>query len=408
MKKFLGLGIGLVSIALGIWCAQPRYLTASDHDDGETDIKGRNLNLTDLYVFNTIDQNPSAPRDNVTLIMNTNPRSLAREPYFFSTVARYEFRIARVPGGPDTAATGNPDVILRFEFQPPDANDRQRFKVTAIRDGQTLEADGGFTTPLDGNPRCEATINAVQLGNDRLQVFAGLREDPFYFDVEQFFRVRAGLLGQGPSVGFRAPDRAVDFAAGYNVNAIVVSIPGSFLRGNTQASVYDIWQNIFFPNERGEFVSVERLARPGINELLVISNNAKATLNAIGPDFEAAALAGRQPQASAAAPIVGEVARVLGALGNDAQRTNVLLGAFLPDVMRIDTQRVSGYGLFQNRNGSPASGSRLGDDVVDVSLSVLTNGAVTTDNVSYEGTPGNPAQGHDPLCPNFPYLAVAN
>jgi hypothetical protein len=39
---------------------------------------------------------------------------------------------------------------------------------------------------------------------------------------------------------------------------------------------------------------------------------------------------------------------------------------------------------------------------------VLSNGAVTGDNVSYEGTPSNAAQGHDPLIPEFPYLAPSN
>ena len=34
-------------------------VSASDHDDGENDMKARSLNLTDLYVFREIDQNPT-------------------------------------------------------------------------------------------------------------------------------------------------------------------------------------------------------------------------------------------------------------------------------------------------------------------------------------------------------------
>jgi hypothetical protein len=76
--------------------------------------------------------------------------------------------------------------------------------------------------------------------------------------------------------------------------------------------------------------------------------------------------------------------------------------------MRIDTTIASGYGNAVNNRGALIAGRKLTDDVIDISLPVLTNGAVTTDNVSYEGTPGNPAQGHDPIEPNFPYLALPN
>ncbi len=76
--------------------------------------------------------------------------------------------------------------------------------------------------------------------------------------------------------------------------------------------------------------------------------------------------------------------------------------------MRIDTTAESGYGKALNTQGSPIRGRLLKDDVIDTTLSVLTNGAVTSDNVSYEGTPGNPSQGHAPLLKRFPYLAKAN
>ncbi|NER99390.1 MAG: DUF4331 domain-containing protein, partial [Symploca sp. SIO1B1] len=78
------------------------------------------------------------------------------------------------------------------------------------------------------------------------------------------------------------------------------------------------------------------------------------------------------------------------------------------DVMRIDTSGTSGYGNELNAQGSPIRGRMLEDDVIDITLSVLTDGAIATDNVSYAGTPGNPSQGHDPLEPTFPYLALPN
>ena len=57
---------------------------------------------------------------------------------------------------------------------------------------------------------------------------------------------------------------------------------------------------------------------------------------------------------------------------------------------------------------SPISGQLPKNDMIDITLSVLTDSAITSNNVSYEGTSDNPSQGHDPLIADFPYLAPAN
>ncbi|MGB3768607.1 MAG: DUF4331 domain-containing protein [Phormidesmis sp.] len=399
LKKTLSLGgllIGLAAIA-----GTATYVTASDHDDGETEIKGRNLNLTDLYVFREADQNPSASADNLVFIMNTNPRSVARQQYYFSTKARYEFMVSRVSDN-DATPTGVADVTLRFEFQAPDGNNQQPYTMTVIENGNSTTATG-TTTAIGDDP----VVDSADVGGSMVKIFAGLREDPFFFDVEQFFRVRAGALNIGPKVGFRDPAQAVDFAAGYNVNAIAVQVPTALLQGSTEATTFDVWQTISTGSGKN-FTQVERLARPAVNEGLVVTNGFLNTLNSVTPDFEAAALAKQEPAASAAAPIVGEVKNTLLALGNSDERANALIGAFLPDVMRIDTTGASGYGNAMNAQLSPIRGRMLEDDVIDITLSVLTDGAITSDNVSYDGPAGNPAQGHDPLIADFPYLAPAN
>ncbi|MGI8934490.1 MAG: DUF4331 domain-containing protein [Phormidesmis sp.] len=400
LKKTLGAG-GLI-LGLAAAAGTATFVNASDHDDGETELKGRNLNLTDLYVFREGDQNLSASPDNLVFIMNTNPRSVARQQYYFSNKSRYEFMVSRV-ADKDATPTGMADMTLRFEFAAPDANAQQAYTLTVLENGETVSTVSGQTTALGNEP----IVNSADVGGSMVKVFAGLREDPFFFDVEQFFRVRAGALGIGPAVGFRTPDQAVDFAAGYNVNAIAVQVPIALLKGSSEATTFDVWQTISIGSGKS-FEQVERLARPAVNEGLVVTNDFLNTLNKVTPAFEAAALAGQEPAAGAAGPIVGEIQRTLMALGNDEERTAALIGAFLPDVMRIDTTAPSGYGSALNAQGSPIGGRLLKDDVVDITLSVLTNGAITSDNVSYEGTPGNPAQGHEPLISDFPYLAPAN
>ncbi|NER80199.1 MAG: DUF4331 domain-containing protein, partial [Leptolyngbya sp. SIO1D8] len=189
-KRFSKQSLRLTSIVLGtalILGGSAYYLQASDHDDGEVDTKGRNLNLTDLYVFRESDQNPQVDEDDLVLIMNTNPRSLARQQYYFSTNARYEFHISRM-ADKNAPATGKADVTLRFEFSAPNDKQEQLVTMTAIRDGH-MQTATAVTTPLIDTTD---NVRQVSLGDDELSLFAGLREDPFFFDVEQFFRVRAG------------------------------------------------------------------------------------------------------------------------------------------------------------------------------------------------------------------------
>ncbi|GAB4134449.1 MAG: hypothetical protein Fur0046_06270 [Cyanobacteria bacterium J069] len=397
---------GLVSVAaLGLTSSiQPAPLQASDHDDGDIDVRSRALSLTDLYVFREIDQNSAARAGDLVLVLNTNPRSLARQQYYFSSNAQYDIKIARV-ANVNGAPVPRPDLTLRFTFAPPNKGNRQVVTLTTLdgngRSTSTNSTTGGgriFTTALtDAVPR----LNTVRARGSNLTVFAGLREDPFFFDVEAYFRVRAAVAGFGPAAGFRSPDTAIDFTKGYNVNTIVVRVPQRLLAGGGNVNTFDVWGTINLRDPRTrQFVQVEQIARPGINELLTTgSQTIYETYNRTQP---------ARLNSTNGAAIRDNITAVLKLVGNNDTRANALVRALLPDVMRIDTTVPSGYGNKFSALGSPAAGRMLLDDVVDASLGIVTNGAITTDNVSYEGTPGNPAQGHQPLAPSFPYLAPPN
>ncbi|MBW4516756.1 MAG: DUF4331 domain-containing protein [Timaviella obliquedivisa GSE-PSE-MK23-08B] len=394
---------GVAFMALGLTTAvSPNKIQASDHDDGDIDVRSRALSLTDLYVFREKDQNPAAAEDDLILVMNTNPRSLARQQYFFSSEARYEFKMSRT-ANINGVPTGNPDMTLRVTFSPPQgANRQQRMTLTLLERGKqpmvinrTQDNRPIVTTSLVNADT--PAINQVAIKGRNVSVFAGLREDPFFFDVEQFFRVRSGLLGRGPAVGFRSPDQALDFTKGYNVNTIVMRVPRKLLQSGTNTTTFDTWLTISVQDPRTkQFMQTEQIARPGINEALLFTQGNLAAYNR------------SQPSRSVPPVVAREVTTVLTALGNSPERTTALIGAFIPDVMRIDTTGPSGFANALNTLGAPVRGRMLKDDVIDIALSVLTNGAVTTDNVSYDGVPGNPAQGHQPLATSFPYLAPAN
>lgn len=185
------------------------------------------------------------------------------------------------------------------------------------------------------------------------------------------------------------------------------------------------------------FVQVEQFARPGIAEALLLTNKSLATYNAVGPDFIAAALVnGTSAQGVAANSTLTEALGTLAAFAalSPAPVKPTALGlalAFLPDVQRIDTTvpgltavngtEKSAYAARLNTAGSPVAGRKLTDDVIDITLTVLTGGGVTTDNVPYyRPTAGNGSTnfgiGHQRLNgqtanfgpSSFPFLAPAN
>jgi Domain of unknown function (DUF4331) len=280
----------------------------------------------------------------------------------------------------------------------------QAVAITTIRGGSSTTTNTTVnnsliaTTPLNSN----SVLNTVPVGGSNLTVFAGLREDPFFFDVEQFFRVRAGALGTGAKVGFKPASQALDFAKGYNVNTIAVRVPKAFLQAGTGANTFDVWSTIAIRDGAGGFKQFERLARPGLNEALIVTPGFLEAFNTIPPKLDLS---------PAAAPVRQEAVATLNAVDlldeKDNVDPNAIAGAFLPDVMRIDTTKPSGYGSATNSQGSLIGGRMLLDDVVDITLGALV-GSPVSDNVSYNGTPGNPAQGHKPLQPSFPYLALPN
>jgi hypothetical protein len=98
---------------------------------------------------------------------------------------------------------------------------------------------GAHTTVVDVNPVLSGPINNTLGSPTGIQLFAGLRDDPFFIDLEQFFRIlpdRAPVQGPLSKIGpkpeasaFRNP--GIDFLRNINALAIVVELPAALLLG---------------------------------------------------------------------------------------------------------------------------------------------------------------------------------
>jgi len=220
---------------------------ASDHDDGEYDGKGRNLNLTDFFAFREDNfEGGGGAATNMVFIMNSNPRSLPQQQYFFSTQAVYDFHVSRAGTNNDTEGTTNDNVVLRFQFGAPNGSNVQDATLTTIVDGTSTTASGTApTTPIA--TAATPTITTLTIGSTDFSVYAGLRGDPFYFDVQSFFKWRANVAAGTNPLLSTLWTNGTNFAYGYNVNAIVVKFPIAFLQTAAAETVFDTWTTISVP-----------------------------------------------------------------------------------------------------------------------------------------------------------------
>lgn len=271
MKRMALISASLVA-AVAVVSIAGRTVYASDHDDGETDLKARSLNLSDHFAFKS-PQDPSK----LTLVMYFNPRSLPGKQYYLSSKARYEFHVTKVT---DKTAqpTGMDDYVFRFEAKDPDATDVQDMTLTVLKNGTAAGSlAGGKTTTIaasKANTASSLTVNTGKAGDFDVKYFVGPRADSFHFDVVRFFQVRAflaqrffggpggigdasaslapncrgdSLLSEGPNGAdadavnlWNPPSCAPDFTKDLNVTAIVLEVPIAELGG----TVFDTWSTI--------------------------------------------------------------------------------------------------------------------------------------------------------------------
>ena len=206
----------------------------SDHQDTPDVELNPASDMTDVYAF------PGSSADRTVLVLNSwafiTPAQTATT--YFDPNLLYQFKI-------DNGATldGVEDKVIQVSFTGTGAN-------------QTVEVRGPIAPPVagamgnkiaSGAATVSGNINTVLGSASGMQVFAGTRDDPFFIDLEQFFRIipdrkpatgALSLLPDTPTAGaFRNP--GVDYVAGFNVLSIVIELPTAQLTaGNAKIGVW--------------------------------------------------------------------------------------------------------------------------------------------------------------------------
>ncbi len=345
MKKISTIGLySLMILALAFGLAAPSA-RAADHLDapGLTPPGGdTSQDITDVYVF----QSPSNAA-NTVLVMGVNPLAGVLNDGTFHPGEPYEFKI-------DQDGDAKEDVTFKLIFSDLDLEGRQGVVLTC---SPRAKCPGGKTKLADSY----VGENIRLRGGGKLQT--GVFDDPFFFDLNAFL-----------AVDFCNPGS--NFFTGLNISAIVLEVPSAWLG----PSNIGVWARTVHWNEQ-----VDRMARPAINTVFIPNNPFEPSSSE--PSQRNAFNYGkpRNDQRDFRAEVVDTLEIFYGAGSPSAQ---ALADFLLPDIMTVDTSSAAGF----------PNGRGLTDDVIDIELGLVTNGAVTSDCVANDST----------FSTSFPYLAPAN
>ena len=189
---------------------------AADHIDTPA-VTGQASDITDLYVFKGA--NPA----NLVFVANTQglltPGTTAAAKFDENTIL--EFNI-------DNNGDNIEDLVIQCKYDAA-SNKMQVY-------GPIAPSEKGTRSKLEGTVTAETTVTPyggtlVTGTGGGIQVFAGPRDDPFFFDLDQFKKILAGTASNFNNPG-------TDHFAGTNVLSVVVEVPKTML--GTSASI-NVW-----------------------------------------------------------------------------------------------------------------------------------------------------------------------
>jgi len=372
--KLTTFGAALIVLTLG---AAPFLASAADHLDAPSlgsltagSLKG-DRDINDVYVFN------GANASKTVLALTVSPAAGILGPLAFGTNVRYTIHVD------NTGAPYADNVAYVARFGAPGSGPDGKQSVMLWRNG-VLVASG-------------ATGNTIQISPSG-KLMAGLRSDPFFFDLLGF-RGSLGLSGSGGNTLCDA--NPTDFFASLNTLAIIIEVPDSAL--GTNVAVWATTEQLI----AGNWVAIDQMGRPAINTVFNSTAADKEQFNVTPPSTQATVDGGK---------FVNNTIAVLTALSGldpegayTAAQAGVLAGVLIPDVITYNTGTVA---------VGPLNGRALANDVIDVELNITTGGdplnlfgadgatGLLPNRNAVGGVPSDCVGAHADYMASWPYLGV--
>src|SRR5438093_4441209 len=366
--RLIQLGAGFaVAATLAVVATAPLGSRAADHLDAPNLAAREDADINDVYVFQASKPGRSA------IAVTTSPAAGVIGPINYATNVRYKINV-------DQNGDAVEDLAFVLDFSAP-AGGSQRYTVTRYT--------GANARSLARGKR----IGRAQTGvskklEDGGRVFAGLRADPFFFDLAAF---RGAVLQVGTRTFCDQPNHTgIDFFKDFNTNAIVLEMRNKTLTGRDDDSDRDnesdgddsdrdngsdsdndndrendgggaigVWATTL---DRTTGSMIDQMGRPAINTVFNHTVADKQAFNVTPPS-----------QQGTTGNFRNNVIETLKALGGYSQTAaEGLANILLPDVL---TYTVG------TKAAGPLNGRALADDVIDVELGLVTKGGITTDCV---------------------------
>jgi hypothetical protein len=390
-----GFSLLVAALVAGILLYAPsNKIRAADHRDAPTVDGLPEGDITDVFAF--LDPNDSSK---LVLMMNVNPFAVpaSTTTYRYSPEFLYQFKI-------DNTGDAVEDLVVQVQFLGNGTS--QTVQVFGPTPPSSV---GALSVRPNGTPTVSGLTGQILTDSTgQIQVFTGIRDDPFVFDFSQFTRI----LNSSQDVfrGFTSPalgalrgrpvrsdgTSGVDSFGGFNLSTIAVELPAAMVRGST--SMINVWAtvsrpsvqvNSTMPQDSALLVQFERMGQQAFNTVFG-TTALKDTINFTVPANDVANYSSLIPDAltttdnDGTGNTIANRAALLNAIGvtslpngaplllpsNFANTSKDLLRiALLPDVLRLNLDLAPNnlaIGQFGLQNGR-----RLGDDVVDIALRLL-------------------------------------
>jgi hypothetical protein len=373
------LAIAGLTLAVG---AAPLLVSGADHLDAPAAKADHRIDITDIYAFRS-------GSSSTTLVLNVDGllSPADSETAAFRTNALYELKV-------DTTGDAVADIAYRVRFGSAWTNpDGTRTQAYVVRRAQGSSASKnqwsgailarGLTTPYGAGARTTGLWGGGS-------AFAGTRDDPFFFDLPGFVAFKQRLLEGSTDLGsLLGGFTGSDTFAATNVLSIALKVPNAAIGGTGRA--IGVWATTSVLSG-DTWVQKDRMARPAIN---TVFNGLALPLDAAANDAEKDAFNSSRPttdrtttkgNVTAVLNAIGKVLTANGATAYTPAQVDAIANVLLPDVLTLTVGNGAGF----------LNGRQLADDVIDAELSLLTNGAVTSDGVN-----ANDAA----FSSSFPYLA---
>ncbi len=239
-KMLLGVGaLAVAALAVGT----TRFAIGSDHAGTVVTAQTRpGTDLSDLHIF------PGSDPNNVVLCMSVHPLipMTTTSPVgsvTFDQDVLYQFKI-------DNNGDNVEDLVIQARFQGTGLN--QKVFIAGPVKPSRLGTVTQFETPY----ATTGTFNQAFTPRTGIKVFAGLRSDPFFIDLDQLFTILpdrkdpllptpatpAGQANTPKATTFRPAGEAKDFLANFNVLGLVVELPKSALATRIGGGKIRVWE----------------------------------------------------------------------------------------------------------------------------------------------------------------------